>query len=580
MSATPSVNLPEIPAEVLAPECPLRQVALTSTSGSWSRRTSYTRDGESVWVVLPAGGYANLLRVDLEGGARVAAEYGTQSFLGGLRFDFREPRDRMRWDTAGHLLEVARIEGDAVDVVLTQTWDGDRLVARQEARNVWIGGETVRKNVATTWSYDASGRLTGAAVTGYGAPFTTSIARDDAGRVVSVERRRADVVVERLTWTFDAQNRVAARTVLYDRAAESEDGFSPSSLDDLGATASTTDWLENPWPFSLPVADDADGCLVLPHAVSHGYPAGEHEFDLGMPRDERPNGIGFAYGADTYGWNYGDLSWYSHVGAAGFEPDWGYGTRYEATLTYNAAGRLVHEHATSGGGAERTSDRTRAYDDAGHLVADRVELEVTYPASGDVPETTVVVGRDMTFAWEGGHLVTRELLDDDHGLLERQTWTYDAAGRWASHEVGAPSPITRIYGWAAPAVACGEHGVVCGEPVPERRYEQDVDAAGRQTALRVFWLGQAQGGEPQVDERRFVYDDAGRLVEERQGGSVQRYAYDADGNLILESYDYTDDGTPDYRTETDWDALGRWTEKRSYNAEALVQTERRTFTCE
>lgn len=572
-SGAPAVELPEVPAEVLT-ECGLREVVVESLGGR-TRRTTYVRDGDVLWAGLSDyEGDGHLLRVDFAAGVRVAAEYGLRAPGGGLRFAVGAVRDRVRWDVAGHLLEVARVDDGGAQVTLAQTWDGDRLVARRELRDGWAGSEPVHLELRTAWAYDAAGRLTGATVTGVGPGYAVVVSRDDAGRVSSVERRRGEVVVERLAWSFDAGGQLAARTVLYDRSADTDDGWSPSGLDDLGV-ADVRGWLANPWPSSLVQASEAGDCLVLPHTVGHGYPEGEHEYDLGMPRDERPNGVGFAYGADIYAWNYGDLAWYSHTGVAGLAPEFVNSRRYEASMAYEG-GRMVRERGTDTGDVVATRDRTRSFDGDGHLEVDRLELTLTYPRSAERPETRVALRRDMAFAWAGGQLVRRELRDDDHGLLERQTWTWDAAGRWASHEVGEPSPLTHISPWSPPTAVCGEAGVVCGEPAPWRRYEQERDAVGRQTALRVLWLDSPAN----VDERRFVYDDAGRLVEARQGGGVERWTYDDAGHEVLMTQDTSDDGVIDYRSETDWDGAGRWVERRSYAGERLVQTERRTFACE
>jgi len=569
----PNLNLPEVPAEALDLACGLTEEITTTHNGE--RRTVYTWVDENTLAArYPNGGYANLLKLTFVDGARVEARYGQAA--GGAsstQFNPFEDIDRFRWDTDGNLIELARVEPGVGqdDVYLTQTWEGGRLATRHQSRTTWVDGVRAKQKLATVWTYDDEGRLTLVKADGYGHHWEIRWSYDAAGRPTRVERDRDGERVEELSWTFDDDNRLATRTTFVDRTLTNEDGFDPASVDTLG-TEPLVEWLGNPFDPSLPT--DLGGCRTLPNTVHHGYPSGEREYDLGMPREERPNGIGWAYGNDSYGWNYGDLAWYSHAGIAGFDASTFWWQTASATLTYTD-GRMAHESVSSDGESPFGWERTRTFDAAGNLVNDRLEMTATVAQGSDQPEA-LELGRDLAFTWSGGDLLARELVDDVAGVMERQTWTWDAAGRWASHEVSEPDYATRIYAWRATEPLC--EGEACPSPdTMWRRYEREVDAAGRTTLMRSIDLT----SDLPPEEQRMAYDAAGRLVERQSSyGTVERWEYDAQGNLVLSSWDYDDDGEPEGWQETSWDSDGRWTARRSYNDGVETQSTVRAFSCE
>ncbi|MCC6624340.1 MAG: hypothetical protein IT385_24020, partial [Deltaproteobacteria bacterium] len=583
VSAVPSINLPEIPPEVFDPECPLVEETIENHDAYYpdSSRVRYYHREDGVWARYSSASFADLLHVVMDGGARVEARYGRRFPGDDLRFDFREAIYRFTWDRAGHLLQSSVILGETEEVHLTQTWQGDRLVARTEMRSHWNGSETVLEPLATAWQYDDAGRLVGATATGLGRTWRVAWSYDAHGRPTAVERLRDDVRVEHRTWTYDEAGRVARRTILDDRTDENQIGFGPRSLDDLGA-ASTYDWRQNPWPRSLPVFDAARACTHLPTSLGHGYPTDEPEYDLGTPVAERPSGIGWAYGNNSYGWDYGDLAWYSHGGIHGLSIEDRGIERLEATITYED-GRMVSESLVDGStwAGTRRFERARTFTD-GRLSKDRLDLHVTF-TSTDADGVEVVhegdYGRELTFARSGaGHLVARELHDDVFGLLERQTWTHDAEGRWLAHEVSKPSPRAQIpdYYWSDPA-SC--EGCPSGAPVMWRRYERELDAAGRTTMLLEMYI--EPGVPSSAQETRYTFDTAGRLIERRHGGGYRElWDYDAQGRLVREAWDHDGDGVIEQWEETTWDAWGRWVRRQYfYGADQPGRALVRTYAC-
>jgi len=567
LSATPSINLPTIPDEVFDADCPLVEETTENDHSYYpgGPRVRYYNRPDGVWARYANSSFADLLHVVMDGGVRVEARYGRRFPGSDLRFDFREAIYHMTWDLDGNLLQSSVILGDVEDVDLTQTWQGGRLVARTEMRGRWNGEETVREPLVTTWQYDDAGLLLGATATGLGHVWRVAWTYDAHARPTSVERLRDDARVELRTWTYDAQGRVSERTIFEDREPESQDGFSPRTLDDVGTTP-YADWRANPWPRATPTLDVARGCTPLLTSLGHGYPTDEPEYDLGTPVAERPAGIGWAYGNNSYGWDYGDLAWYSHGGIHGLAVEERGVQRFEGTIVYEG-GRMVAEtlvdHASWAG--SRRFDRARTYVD-GRLSRDRLDLHVSFPTTD--PEGVEVVhegayGRELVFGrTTSGLLASRELHDDAFGLLERQTWTHDAAGHWLAHEVSRPSPRASIpdYYWSDPA-SC--EGCPEGPPIMWRRYEREVDASGRTVWLLDMYI--EPGTPSSAVEQRFVFDTAGRLVERVHGGGYRElWTYDAEGRLLREAWDYDGDGVAEQWTAWDYDARGRWTRQQLY----------------
>jgi len=588
-----SIVLPAVPAEALDRSCQLVDQTTYYTWSNDQQVTRYTWVGTDVlWIEYGYDSSWNLLKVTFDANdQRSEVIYGQRKWSGGLVFAPTEDAYRFRYDSAGHLTEFAIERANLAHVYMNQRWVDGRLVERNEARNYYDGSsnDPIELPLHTTWRYE-DGRLAGADATFRDSTWSVDWFYDGAGRPVLVERKRDGLMFGRMTWTFDAANHVARRTVLRDPALESPDGYGPGTLDTLGVVINDV-WNGDPWANAVPQVSDAS-CLILPTSDEYGYPGTAVEYELGTARDERPNGIGFAYGANTYGWNYGDLAWYSHVGVHGLDPQsrgWG---KLQSDTRF-VAGVMVTETVSSPAGPITETRRSRSFD-AGNLVVDRMDLTVSpevYPDSeGHTPaRTTVNYGRELQFTWDTkvdagapGRLIQRDLVDDEAGLLEWQAWTRDLDGRWLTHSLvgldlwGSRAAIP-LYDSAYDPCAEG-----CDPTELKLRvfYTRDLDAAGRTTESRVSRPDE-QGILTQEQVTSWAYDAGGRLVQQRSNGTyVQTWEYDDAGRVVREAYDYDGVGDDDGWTTTTYDQGGRWVEQASWSGGELQSRNTRTFSCE
>lgn len=585
--ATPNLVMPTIPPEALEPVCGLIEQGFAPASAHQSpSNTVYVHREDGLWVVLPSSSFNNLMHAVLGGpdGKRIMeARYGMRHGLGGFAFSRWEPVYHHVYDADGHLLEAATIDGDVRQVYVSQRFEDSRLVERVEHRNNYIGDRLVLEALTTTYTWQA-GLLTAARSEGWGHVWTVSYTYDAAGRPTGTERRRDDTLVERQTWSYSAQNHLERRTVMIDQRFLQEDGFDPGSLDSLGHTQAYY-WDTNPWPRSVPKVAASGTCLMLPNTPNHGYPAEEGEYDLLAPAAERPQGLGWAYGNSGYGWNYGDLAWYGHGGVASLQapvPQTS-ALRVESVLTY-VRSRMVTEVIKTLPPLNETEvaarlvrERTLERDVEGPLMADRVDADITVASSTGEP-THYEHGRDMLFTRNSlGHLIARDLIDDDFGALERQTWTRDTAGRWLSHEVSKPNWGMSLWQeWSyQPCDGCTAQPITMW-----RRYERELDSAGRTVVTRDHYLDQPNN--PVSSEVRYVYDAQGRLIRQSQGTYEQVWNFDTQGRLIREGWDYESDGELEGWTDIEYDDEGRWVTRATWSKDSNTPslTWRSFATCE
>jgi len=583
LEAPVNVVLPEVPPEALDRVCALATETTDYIQNTQRQVTRYTWDGDVLWVEYHYSGYRNLLKLTFDAaGHRIEAQYGQQKGSGGLVFATYEDTYRYRYDGAGHVSEYATLRGGLEHVWMNQRWVDGVLVERNEERNYYDGSsnDPIALPLRRLWRYE-DGRLAGASATFRDSSWTVDWFYDGQGRPILVERKRDGVMFGRMTWSFDDHNRLARRTVLRDPTIESPDGYGPGTLDTLGVDLAN-EWNGDPWANAVPRFSDA-GCLILPSSDQYGYPGDAVEYELGSPRDDRPNGIGFSYGANTYGWNYGDLAWYSHAGVHGFEPQYG---KVQSDLRY-VQGRLVEETMSSASGPIIDTHRVRTFE-AGSLTVDRMDISVSpepYPdAHGNLPErTTRTYGRELRFTWDAMGLVQRDLVDDDVGLIEWQTWARDSAGRWLTHSLfGLDLWASRaaIPIWGGEYDPCTEQSCDLADAKLRVLYSRTLDAAGRTTERRVS-RPDAQGVPTQEQVDTWRYDAAGRLVEQASNGTyVQTWEYDDAGRLVRNAYDYDGVGDDDGWTTTTYDASGRWIEAATFSAGTLYNRTTRAFACE
>ncbi len=538
----------------------------------------YDWDGNVLWVRMDD----NLMKVTYAGDTIIEKQWGRRR---GSQFEFAQWDDitRYRYDNDGHLTQFAIISGGIEHIYQTQEWTNGKLVRRVAELNLYDSetGRSVAEPVVTTWSYYGD-LLVNATATMGGEQWTADWTYDEQWRPTQVERKRGALRTALMTWEYDANNRVARRTIMRDSAAELlRESYSPGPLDTFAVT-NYDYWDGDPWAASLPRVH-ATGCLILPSTDEYGYPANDIEYELGMPSAERPNGIGWAYGADTYGWNYGDLAWYSHAGVHGFEPNY-YDGRRDSDIRY-VNGVMVEETTASTSGAVKSSHRVRQFTD-GNLVVDRRDLVIDSYSSDGLTVTTREIGRELRFTWdiktlEGqrDRLIQRDLVDDERGLLESQSWDRDLDGRWLSHSVLGWS----LWGSAAKLPyydydPCAEQD--CDGVLKLRVYfSRELDAAGRTLVTRTS-RPNGDGVLTEEQSERRAYDDAGNLVWLETGGYTQTWEYDDANRLVREAYDYDGLGEPDGWTQTTYDELGRWLEKTTWSQGALQSRTSRTFVCD
>ena len=169
--------------------------------------------------------------------------------------------------------------------------------------------------------------------------YVTTFDYDLEGRVIASERTQDGVRFLDQSWTYEGgrlQSRASVMEgeIFYDGS----DTFVPAVRDGYSSH----------WDDSG-VRKGRGGCEQVPTSLWHGYPESDQVYVLGWKRNDVPNSIGFGYGYDGFGFNYGDLSWMGHGGiATSYEsarmmsP-----SRVQAVITYDEKGRMVEETVES-----------------------------------------------------------------------------------------------------------------------------------------------------------------------------------------------------------------------------------------
>ncbi len=504
------------------------------------------------------GRTATTFRFAPDGSLREVSAEGASGFYGG-------GLGHTTWslDEAGRLQEKIAVEipwQEAPESAWTtlekvQTWDGGRLLERVE-RDGGTGALLRR----WTWTWDGA-QLIQAALDDReaGLQAESRFTYHPGGLLASVERRLGGALVEREAWTFDAADELIGRTFW---ARPREAASLPRGLDSF--QRSSDDFMEDPWRDAA--AHPAGGCLNIPRGPGHGYPDAEPEHQLGVARDQRAVGVGFAYGNDSYGWFYGDLAWYGHdgLGSAWLGIGQGLGLEeVEGAITYQG-GRMIQEEdrATLEDGQRLEVRRVRALDARGAILSD--SLTVT---QGDAPPLV----RALRFERDAqGHLLRRALWEGD-ALLEEQRWARDAQGRPLEHHV-APSvgrPALPRFGEARSLFAGFSLGVPAEASWTWRYDDQGrvVERSASPNGLRQLLTWDAQG--------RLVAQDG--LYSSQDPARSQRWTWDAQGRLTAHCTSWSEADT--FCTTQTFDALGRLTRTEERRDEELLREEVTAYRC-
>ena len=365
--------------------------------------------------------------LDAEGSVVEMHSFGAAGFYvssyGSTWYRLNEDQE-LDWKFAASMPTSGAPESEWTVLVKEQTWDGDRLLGRVERDGE--DGPIVRN---FEWTYDGRGRLIAAEALDRTQPeyervYSARYAYNENDRLVSLDRFVHDVLVESQAWDWEDDQLVARSfestgiaTLASLHGGESWEWMFPGGLDNYERTP--TDWMSNPWPNALP--RESDGCELAPQGPGHGYPTAEEEYDLSWSIDQRPSGIGFAYGNDSFGWNYGDLAWFGHAGLGSSwlgGPMLGNDVSVESRVEYNSLGQMQRESATTRvGDRSLHTDRERTFTD-GLLAEDQVVFEF------EGAETARVLRFERS---PSGELIRRELVEGD-AILAEQRWERDGSG--------------------------------------------------------------------------------------------------------------------------------------------------------
>lgn len=379
-----------------------------------------------------------------------------------------------------------------------------------------------------------------------------SVARDDAGRPISLGRTGSEVSLE-----YDDAGRPSGVT-------DAEGRRSEMVFDAAGNPTSFT----SPAGKTTEFASDEDGFLskmTRPGGDVHGYtfaangelaqyaPPEGGTFDLSHDGDGLPTTFDPPSGrtvTNTFGPN-GHLSEASH-------PD--------ATVTFERddANRISkHTWSPADGGTDQTVSTTRD----GQFVT---ELSYSGTASGTFSYSHASDGRVSELTYPDG--TTRSLSHDDDGLLTGMgPFTLEREG-----PMGKPSKITDgtlvvDISYEASGRVSGRTHTVDGSTIYDVSYTYDSSGL-------LVERTESVAGETHTES--FSYDDDGQLTGvDRDGATVESYAYDADGNRTsrtvggtTESATYaagdrlTDQGGTGYSYDADGYVTARGSDSFTYSA--------------
>ena len=425
----------------------------------------------------------------------------------------------------------------------TYTDSGDLLFERYsfgsstwfEVDNTWQDGQLVTStrhdfinrpgtSTQTTWSYDAAGRLVATTTTSPdGDVNDATFGYDDADRVVRLTRSYNEAEWLAQTWNYQG-DALISRTSRY-----SPDRIWQRSADTF-ELESAHDYMSH---WSQATFQHRGDCTMPPLSMSHGYPDEERVYHLGWGLNDVPNGIGFAYGYDGYGWNYGDLSWYGHDGiASSYGLDRAFRSDVSVEIRYSG-GVMVEELATfttttlEGSDALTSLVRSRVFD-GNQLTEDEVLLTTT------ANETTTSRAKTLRFTHNDLDLPIERQRYSDDTYLHLSTWDYSNAGLITEHAVYGNNPYidetteSDLDNTTLPHRATYRQTETQEDGTYRRVRERLNGEDGSWTTVDTYERGSHPRGTYEARDRRFmVYDEQDRAVMDGSGSPLDPDYYHA-----------------------------------------------------
>jgi hypothetical protein len=575
---------PELPREVFE-ACPLQTISWTYPSHPGANQSvTYVRNGDHVTHIVENASREETQRTTyaLENGRPVVIE-NTQHF----RYYGRGKQVR-RWefDEEDRLVAFRERtfsgEGLTHDTVIAQTWDDDRLVERR--KRISVHGQDT--DLTYRWQYDGF-RLVSATITDVDDTVVHSVewTYTATGLPASVRRRvrEADVLVQ--TWVWSDEDELLGREVLLDaggvRAGDvalgaghlthTVDDFAPGIGHNGYGYSAYQSFLTNPWPDAHD--REVEGCVRPPTSLGHGYPDEEPEYHLGWSADDRPSGMGFAYGYQGYGWGYGDAGWFSHDRVA--STLWpGVAEHLHRTLVfaidYDARGRMVREaiDVIAADASNTRLERTRTFE-SDQMREDRV---VVRRPNDEVVSRFMIFERD-----EKGAIIERRLYHEDLEL-SRHEWVRDERGEVLVHEIHE-----RLFDWTYTHELFSEVPDTDTELFTLSSFARDFDERGNLIKDQRVHQTHASTSGSHLQHR---YDAADRIVETLHFNGPEQtlylrevFEYDEQGRLIFQGSHGP--GTDEFTTyeEHQYDSRGRLLESNHVSGN-YRQSESRQYTCD
>lgn len=554
-------QIPAFPAELIDTLCSAPTTPITTHDGGTALTFSYNPETRTVTraSVRASATSTTTFTLDEDGQPRTIVSEGGGGFYGA-----GAGRTEYRLNAEGQLVYKLSYDGFSPLVLeKEQRWDGDRLLERIERDGP--DGPTLRH---WTWTYDTSGRLILASLNDFTRERSQSAAwtYTDSGLPESVTRSVNDTPVITETWDWSQDDALLGRSyaVVGTHMLNPDDPESMAYIQGLDTLElQPEDYMSDPWASAVSI--DTGACRTLPHGPGHGYPNADGVFTLGAELEQRPSGLGFAYGYNGYGWNYGDLSWYGHLGIGTMWPGRD-GYQRHASLhfevRYDAHGRMISESIlrTLADASTDSVQRHRTYDAHG-VATDTLSLdETTY---------TLTFDRDTS-----GNLVRRDARLNNT-LFQHQTWSYDGAGQMLGFELFVDATLepaegpdfeALIQSWHSDSLLAPEH--------PSYAAFYAYDDQGRVIERGVL--------DASNRHETLVYDDQDRVIE-RTGsfnqdhhGGTTHFTFDNEGRL-LESCNASGESTT--CTTHTFDDLGRLLQSQHQRDTQISVFEQRAYLC-
>lgn len=561
-TAPPLNNLPPDPLHdgVFDEDCPLLSVRQDTGEDAYTRLETYDRSDEgAVIYTLRAANTEVMQRITwrpTSPGREVERTY----------FDDGLATLSSRWQLDAEDRVVAyeaENDGETTDSRRV-TYEHDGRVREYEWRGENRGG-TAR------WIYGSDGTLQAVEGTVEERPFRYGYLFDEDGRLTEVTRDLDGARVSTQTWTWRGD-----LVAVYELEIDSSGRRSGAELDSYKLPRLDLVWnLGEPWVIGPPDYQNTElwpgarqttrdnGCVLPPWSAGYGYPSAEGlSYALGVPLDERPSGIGFAYAANTFAHQYGDYSWYGHDGVHAMWPIEvlpGFAKVWRFRVEYNAQGEALREEVviegteTDAGGALQTTRIERDFDRDNGLVRDALEITL--------PDGTVVLRALEFLRDEQGRLLARTLTQGRQ-VLGRQTWSWEGA-RMSEHTIRIHDPT-----WSLEGVEAAHPSL---EPRPMAAYRWQYDDQDRLVRYEQAGLDDAPPLRPLVETTERDGDTVVITREQGSSTSVTTETYD-DGVLVSRREDYDADGDTD-RSQT-WE----YEEGRLVRVESLAPSGPQLYT--